>query len=287
MKTIEHKQLSPAWSYNAGKEAMVWQLLFTDTNVLVGQKRLLAERKALFFAIDTLTGEQLCDNYLLLDADGNSAGEGWFTGIETTRGALAFCHAGYADSPEHQGIWAIDCKSGNTVWLKSDVAFVAHLSDALLVAQTTLFGGFPERHFLLLDPLSGIPLSQELLTIEQANALRSTARSEEERQHVTLPDCVRSEELPDMMHLQQALAAKPFLLEMATSNAVTILAMHEQTNPSTLYNSWLYVWHNDTLLYSDCMEQNSERPCLNNFLMRDNRLYYSSAKSKLICVALP
>ena len=83
-----NKQLSLRWRYHAGPGALIWQLMFTETGDLIGQKRFAADRRALFFSIDITNGKVVCDDYLLMDHHQSlPAGDGWFTGLETTNGS--------------------------------------------------------------------------------------------------------------------------------------------------------------------------------------------------------
>ena len=81
MKNNE-KQLSLRWKYHAGSGALVWQLMFTETGDLIGQKRFAAERQTLFFCIDTVTGKVFLNDYLLMGHfPPEPAGEGWFLSL--------------------------------------------------------------------------------------------------------------------------------------------------------------------------------------------------------------
>ncbi len=61
------EKLSVCWRYHAGHGALIWQLMFTSTGNLIGQKRFAGSRQALFFGIDTATGSIFCDDFLLMD----------------------------------------------------------------------------------------------------------------------------------------------------------------------------------------------------------------------------
>lgn len=282
------EHLPVRWQYDAGSDTLVWQLMFTETGDLVGQKRCIAARKALFFSIDTATGKVLCDDYLLTEhCSAKLAGEGWFTGFETTFGAFACCYACQSQSPEHQGIWVIDFRGKKVVWSRPDIGFVAHFDNKMVVATTSVFGGFPERQFLLVDPLDGKNIPLPDLDSVTINEIRENAVQEHERQHVILPDVVTQEMVAEHRVLQRTGISETGCRECIVQDPVTIVAHHEPVELPGSWRSRIEVWHDDTLVYSDCMEKSVEsRPCLNNFLVRSGALYYIRDKRELICVAL-
>ncbi|MEI7748314.1 MAG: DUF4905 domain-containing protein [Chlorobiaceae bacterium] len=286
MKNTE-KQLSLRWKYHAGSGALVWQLMFTETGDLIGQKRLVAERQSLFFCIDTVTGKVLLNDYLLMDHfPPDPAGEGWFTGLETTSNNLGYCYACQPQSPEHKGIWAVDFRTGRVVWSRPDIGFVANLNGKFLVSQSSVFGGFPERQFLLLDSLTGNDLSLPALDSAQVNAVRADVVPEEVRQKVILPEFVTEGMAKERLVLQQAGISDTGRCECIVKGMLTVVARHEQAELSGTWHSFLDVWHKDRLVYVDCLEKDVDSPGFNNFLIQSDNLYYIKEKEELICVAL-
>jgi hypothetical protein len=282
-----NEQLSADWTYNAGEGALIWQLMFTGAGDLVGQKRFPSTRQASFFTINPETGQVLSDDFHLMDAvESETSVESWFTGIETTSRDLLYCYTYQPQSPEHQGIWAIDPKIGREVWVRRDITFAANLDHEFLVYRRFTFGGFPERHFMLLDPLSGEVISDLGTESMSINAIRAQMIPEEERQQVILPDFVTEGMAPQQLALQRAGVSDPHHCESVLYGRLTLAALHEPVETQGLWNSMLKVWQDDRLLYSDAMELLVEKPCLNNFLIQSDRLYYIKNKKELLCVAL-
>ncbi len=281
------KELSVCWRYDAGRGALIWQLMFTETGELVGQKRFTSTRKALFFCIDIMTGDVVRDDFLLMDhLHPVPAGEGWFVGLETTLDNLVYCYASHSQSPEHQGIWAIDFWSDKVIWSRPDIVFAANLDHAFLVYQLSVFGGFPERHFLLIDPFTGRDIRSFGLDSSEVNALRQEVVQEEDRQQVILPDVV-TEEITDVRLAMHRLGIDETIrCECIVQWPLTVAALHEQDALTGLWNSSLKVWKMDSLIYTDSMEVSVEKPFLNNFLIRKENLYYLKNKEELVCVAL-
>ena len=282
------EQLSLRWRYHAGSGALVWQLMFTEAgNLIIGQKRFAADRQALFFCIDTLTGTVLLNDYVLMEHfSTDPAGDGWFTGLETTSKHLAYCYACQPQSPEHRGIWAIDFRTGRVAWSRPDIGFVANLDEKFLVCQSSVFGGFPERQFLLVDSLTGNDIPLSALDSAQVNAVRADVVPEEVRQKVILPEFVTEGMKKDRLSLQQAGISETGRCECIVKGMLTVVVRHEQAEFSGTWHSFLDVWHKDCLVYVDCLENDVDSPGFNNFLIQSDNLYYIREKEELVCVAI-
>ncbi|MFZ4526044.1 MAG: DUF4905 domain-containing protein, partial [Chlorobium sp.] len=260
---------------------------------LIGQKRFAADRQALFFCIDAATGKVFLNDYLLMnhyssdiDTETETAGEGWFTGLETTGKHLGYCYACQPQSPEHKGIWAIDFRTGRVVWSRPDIGFVANLNDTFLVSRTSIFGGFPERQFLLVDPLTGNDRSLSVLDGAQVNAIRADVVPEEVRQKVILPEVVTERMAEERLALQRVGLSETVCCECIVKGMLTVVALHEQDELSGTWHSFLKVWHKDRPVYADAMEKGVDTTRFNNFLIQGDNLYYIKGGEELLCVAL-
>jgi len=283
----KEKRLSVRWRFEAGQGALLWQLMFTETNDLIGQKRFVHSRTALLFCIDIETGEVVRDDYLLMDhVHPVPAGEGWFVGLETTLGNLVYCYTYQAQSPEHKGIWAVDFRADRVVWSRSDVAYAANLDHEFLAYQLSAFGGFPERHFLLIDPFTGEDIQKLGIDGSVVNTIRQNGVPEEERQQVILPEFVSDDMTEQRLALRQAGIFEASRCECIVQGSLTVVGLHSQGEFSGVWSSVLQVWSKDALVYDDFMEEGVEKPCLNNFLIRRENLYYLKNKEELVCVAL-
>ena len=214
------------------------------------------------------------------------AGEGWFVGLETTLGNLVYCYAYQSESPEHKGIWALDLRDNRVVWSRPDIVFAANLDHEFLVYKLSAFGGFPERHFLLIDPVTGELIRTLGLDSPAVNAIRQEVVPEEDRQQVTLSEVVTREMTEARLALQRVGITETTCCECIFKGIFTVTALHEQVESTGLWQSFLNVWAGDSLVYADTMEESVEKPCLNNFLIWSENLYYLKNKEELVCVAL-
>jgi hypothetical protein len=281
------QQLSVRWRFNAGQGALIWQLMFTGSGDLIGQKRFVASRQARLFCIDPETGEVFSDDYQLMDSVHSvPAGEGWFTGLETTSRDLVYCHVYQRESPEHLGIWALDLRRTQVVWSRQDIIFAANLDHEFLVYRLSVFAGFPERHFMLIDPLSGETIRELGVDTLAVNAIRGEHVREDVRQQVILPEFVTDHMSVERLVLQKAGISDNARCECIMQGPLMIVAQHELIESSGLWLSTLTVFQDESALYADSMEEQVEKPCVNNFLIRGAQLYYIKNKEELVCVAL-
>lgn len=144
----------------------------------------------------------------------------------------------------------------------------------------------PNRDNSLLPPLTGVDIRLPGADCLEVNALRGKAVQEEVRQQVTLPEFVMDGMTAERNALQRAGIAETTRCECIVQGALTVAALHEPARLPALWNSSLRVWKNDALVYADTLEEGVEKPGLNNFLIRSDKLYYLKGREELLCVAL-
>lgn len=257
----------PLWRYDAGEGALLWQLSFTLSGTLFGQKRLPALRRSLFFSVDPDSGKLHMDDFRLSDASsGEPVGGGWLTGIASTGEHLVYLHAWQENSPQPRGIWAVDARSGEVAWSRPDLEYLAHTPEGILACRQTSFAGFPERTHLLLDPLAG-----EERPCEDPAALRASAAGEDERQEVLLP--LEGSVLPDGSEGGESI----------TAGELVAGALHREMAGG--WHSTIRLWRDGLEVYRDVMEEGGLMPARNNFLRRGDKLYYIKRKRELVAIS--
>jgi hypothetical protein len=265
--------VSRTWSWQGGSGARIWQLMFLDSGKVLGIKRFPAQKSASLFCLDPETGEALCDNFVLTygnDQD-TPVGEGWMTGLETTHRELLFCHSFQHGSPEHLGLWAVDLPGRIVLWSRPDLVYAANLGDSLLVYRTSVFAGFPERDYWILDSLTGHELEHLGTGHERPNLLRNSAGSEESRQGILLPELFQA-------------GAEP--VESIGHGAFRVEGFHCLAVECGLWVSGLRIMMGDCVVYEDTMAAGASMPLFNNFLIRGSTLYYIKGNENLISVVL-
>lgn len=274
----------PSWVYNGGRDALIWRLSFTRNGLLVGQKRCPEGRRSLFFAIEERSGRVVLDDYLLLFSGGTlPAGEGWFTGIETVSGNLAYLHAYQENSPEHLGLWAVDPETGRVVWSHANMVYCGVLQEGLLVYIPSVFAGFPERRYLIVDPLTGEGLRRPDAGTLEINAMRDSVVPEERRQEIVLPEFA----VPGSPRHDALLGTgidEPERCECIAAGSFAAAATHDHDPHSGGWRSVIRIWSERRLLHEDVMSEKSPRPALNSFLLHGRGLYYLKGESELVAV---
>ncbi len=259
------------WSWHGGNGALIWQLMFSSDAVM-GIKRFPQERKAAFFCLESSTGRVLRDDFVLTAGDENETpvGDGWMIGLETVHGSRLVCHTYQPGSPEHQGIWVINLPEARVVWSRPDLTFTANLGDVFLAYRSIVFAGFPERDYVLIDPLSGCELEHLGTAHERPNQLRDAAQSEEERQRILLPDTAFDE----AGHV-----------ENINHGATSVTAFHRIEPVAEGVPGWvstLSVSECERLVHEDVMASGEPMPVFNSFLIKDDRLYYIREREFLV-----
>jgi hypothetical protein len=271
--TAMTRETGRKWSWHGGSGAMIWQLMFLESGKVLGIKRFAGLRQASLFCLQPDTGEVLCDDFVPAYGNGSDApvGEGWMIGLETTHGELLFCHSFQPGSPEHLGLWALDLPGGHVVWSRPDIVFAANLGDSFLVYKSSVFAGFPEREYWLVDPLSGQVLEHLGTGHERPNQLRDSAMSEQSRQGILLPElCL----------------AGPDPVECIRYGLVTVEGYHCMTVEGSSWVSGLRIMTGERALYDDTMALQAPMPLFNNFLIKGTALYYIKESEELISVTM-
>lgn len=277
------------WSYHAGNGVFLWQLMFPGTGQVVGQKRDPESHVSSFFCLDAATGAVLCDDFVLMQGGDKDipAGGGWMVGLETTLGELVFCHAYLPESPEHLGLWAVNLPERNVLWSRPDLVFAANLETSLLMYRHSVFAGFPEREYFLVDPVTGRDLENLGADHEKANALRYEAESEEVRQGLVLPglqSCPAGKAVTGNSGKSCSGGLSPYH-ESIVLGELKIEGFHESLSDSC-WMSRIRIFLGEDLVYNDLIAVNARRPQLNNFLIKDRSLYYIKNNGELISVGL-
>lgn len=263
------------WLWQSGDGSVIWQLMFSGDELVMGMCRNPAELRATLFCLHASSGEVLCDNFVP-ESDAVPVGDGWLVGLETTLDGILFCHAFQPGSPEHQGIWALDLPGKRVAWSRADLVFAANLDETFLVYRSRVFAGYPEREYWLIDPRTGIEIEPSFMETAQANRLRLSAANEQERQRIHLPVA--------------AIDATGNHVEKIEWGDWRVTASHRMISGEDGAGVWdsrlMIVSAAGHCLLGDTMAEGVPVPAFNNFLIREGRLYYIKENNGLVSVAL-
>ena len=144
---FQKKQLKPSWSYTTG--GVLWRLLFSETNFIVGEDRDTEKKQVSFFCLNASNGDVLWKDI--------SFAEPWWIGIEGIVHDKVFLH-GFKkpDMPEHGRIIAVDLGTGRELWHNNDYAFLFATADRVFAFRDF----FEKRLYYELDATSGVFLQE-------------------------------------------------------------------------------------------------------------------------------
>jgi hypothetical protein len=126
------ESLKPDWEFRT--DGIVWRLLPTSPQLLVGEERDIQRKTVSFFCLDEKSGSPLWQKVAF--------DEEWWIGIEAVREGVILLHKfARPDLPEHRGIIAVDLQRGQALWSSPEYGFCAFRGASLYVTQTGRTGG--------------------------------------------------------------------------------------------------------------------------------------------------
>lgn len=269
------KRSQDVWTRPAGGDALIWKIMFTGSGLVVCENRIPGARDTSYTCCREEDGATVLDRFSPRTVVEGEAPTPGMTGLETVGEKLFYIHAYQPDSPEHRGLWAIDPLRGGLAWARADCAFTAHVAEGMLVYRAGSFAGFPERHYLLLDPSSGGIQDEPGRDTNRVAQLRSKALCEETRQDVLLP------------RADGGSAPRPGeLREYIRKGELLLTVDHASAGPETGFDARIRVRRRGVTVYEDTLACNTPAPCVNYFLLRGVRLYYIRNMNELVSVGV-
>ncbi len=126
---FRRRKLGPSWDYKA--EGIIWRLHPAAGGLILGEERNIESRTATFFCVDQSGTLWKRKNF----------GEQWWTGIESVHRGVLFLY-GFAtpDLPGRRGITAVDCSTGDLLWINNTLTFIAPGGDTIYTSQDAIDG---------------------------------------------------------------------------------------------------------------------------------------------------
>ncbi len=278
---FQKKQLKPAWSYTT--EGVLWRLLFSETNFIVGEDRDTEKKEVSFFCLNASNGDVLWKDI--------SFAEAWWIGIEGIVHDKVFLH-GFKkpDMPEHGRIIAVDLGTGRELWRNNDCAFLFATADRVFAFRDF----FEKRLYYELDALSGV-FMQELH--EPPPDMIERKRASHARSDFLFPEVLNDglaeypllapkiEKYCDMADLRGS-------IEFVQSNGRIAFSYHsyrgrdEERKTDLLENRLCVIDEtNGKQLYADVLNSSTPAVVPDSFFVDAATIYY--VKEKKTVVALP
>jgi hypothetical protein len=171
------KQLKPAWKFDA--DTLIWRIVFTSKDRLVGETRNQETKSTSFFCLDLYSGKPLWKDMRFE--------EPWWIGIEAVHERWLFLH-GFVrpDIPEHRGIRVLDIETGKLLWRNDALSFWFIDKDKLYAHQHSF-----DKHIACeLDMNTGTTLKEYSGDLESLLKLRQQVldRESDHEPHVSFPE---------------------------------------------------------------------------------------------------
>jgi len=279
---FQQRQLKPSWSYTTS--GVLWRLLFSETNFIVGEDRDTAAKQVLFFCLNAANGDVLWKNV--------SFGESWWIGIETVVHDKVFLH-GFKkpDMPEHCKIIAVDLGTGRELWRNNDFAFLYATPEKVMAYRDM----FERRMFYELDAATG----EFLQELSEAPADLYEARDGiRGRDNFLFPEPLTEDNsefslvapLVDKYCTRSAIRGS---IEYIRSNGKLLFNYHavegrdEKKNLDILQNRFCIVdEENAKHVYADIINSSTPGAVPDSFFVDESIAYYIREKNTLIALSL-
>ncbi len=279
---FQQKQLKPSWSYTT--TGVLWRLLFSETNFIVGEDRDTATKQVSFFCLNAANGDMLWKNILF--------GEPWWIGIEAVVHDKVFLH-GFKkpDMPEHGKIVAVDLGTGKELWRNNDYAFLYATPDRVMAFRDM----FERRLFYELDAATG-EFMQELN--EPPADLYETNNGRHGRDNFLFPESLTDDVsefslVAPMIDKYCTRSAIRGSVEYVRSNGKLVFNYHaiqdrdEEKNLDVLQNRLCIVdEESGKQVYADIINFSTPGAVPDSFFVDESTAYYIKEKNTLIAVSL-
>jgi len=279
---FQQKQLKPSWSYSTS--GVLWRLLFSDTNFIVGEDRDTEAKRVSFFCLNAANGDVLWKNI--------SFGEPWWIGIEGIVHDKVFLH-GFKkpDMPEHGKIVAVDLGTGRELWRNNDYAFLYATQDRVMAFRDF----FERRMYYEIDAATG-EIIQELS--ELSGDLYEKKGASRGRSNFLFPESLSdaAAESPLVAPLIESFCDRNDIrgsVEYVRSSGKLVFNYHaiqgrdEEKNLDNLQNRLCIIDEaSGKKIYEDIVNASTAAAVPDSFFVDDTTAYYVREKNSLVAVSL-
>jgi hypothetical protein len=247
--------------------------------MLVGEERNIVSRTASFFCVGQ-SGTLW---------KGKNFGEPWWTGIETVHRGVLFLH-GFAtpDLPGRKGITAVDCTTGDMLWNKADLTFLAAEGDTVYSSHDAPDGPV----VALIDHRTGAHVRDEGRGID---ALRNVPRAGLASEDVQYPIVLSDDDLSPLSAIvrkHSSTAAAGRSVEYAEHGPFVVIVYYTENDTAragaTTYSQVLDIVDRDsgTRVMHETLDESVASPSFDTFLVQADTLYFVSDRKTLSAVEL-
>jgi len=283
MPVIENG-LSPDWSYRSS--GIIWRILVDETGYIVGESRDQQKKEASFFALSEREGTELWSG-LTLD-------ESWWVGMEAVERGILYLHTyEQPNLPAHQGIWAVDVKTGKILWQSPDVSFLFVHGENVYTHKSL----FERRAFVGMNRLSGELADPPEIDHKTIQNYRQRALDRASRELCAYPLVYNSSQVSpkvaEIVVAETGMKDGGVSVEYALQGTILILSYYLPGASSSpggprYENSFcIHDMRENECLYRIALDIQATAPLPDTFFIREGRVYFVKDRHHLFAVRLP
>jgi hypothetical protein len=275
--------LKASWAFTP--RGTIWRLFPATSGELIIEARDQDTKRAAFFALDGDTGIPRWQD-LVLD-------EPWWIGIEDVSGGVLLLHKfGSPDLPQHQGIIAIELRTGKILWSNNELTYwfaqgnsiFAHrmMFDKRVASELNLQNGQSIREFGE-DFESSLFQRREEAVKENQDGLQFPEMAELERVDPRISEMMKREFPATQMHgnVEYALVDKVLLMNYYVSSWES-----GDEGPSLNNHFKILDVDNNRVMFSDTIAHNVRVAVPDSFFVRNGMVYYIKDQKTLTAIRL-
>lgn len=288
---FRQSKLKPTWEYRV--EGVIWRLLCSSDNRIVGEDRDQRLKSVSFFCLEAQSGEPLWEG-LRLD-------ESWWISIELIQDGVLFINEFIKpDLPEQGKIHAIDVETGKLLWTNSELNML-FVAGGRVYASRALF----DRHlYFALDLKTGQLVSEFGSDARQIDHFRVEERSTTE-EGLIFPEGL-TEQSQDYALVRPIVAgqckqedlrgpveyihsSKHILISFhETSPTVpSLIGSHKKIHDGRVDNRFFIVdADSQKVLFEETLNHAVSNPVPDSFFMKNDVVYFIREKEHLVAIRL-
>jgi hypothetical protein len=229
------KRLKPIWEFHS--DVLVWRILFSSKNTIVGETRSRETKSTSYFCIDAHTGKVFWKERVF--------DEPWWIGIEAIYDQWIIFHRfARPDMPEHRGILMAELSTGKLLWRNDELTYWFTHNQKLYAYKYI----FEKRLGYEIDITTGTVLNEYADNIDILHGLRK-------QDHLDAFDDIYGALFPELYNQEK--------VKSEIENTIQKLV------GENVLEGWIeYLFRNNILIVSYYRKENSSTPeTLKNFLV--------------------
>ena len=275
--------LKPSWAFTP--RGTIWRLFAATSGELIIEARDQDAKRTAFLALDGDTGIP-CWQDLVLD-------EPWWIGIEDVSGGVLLLHKfASPDMPQHQGIIAIELRTGKVLWSNNELIYWFAHENSVFAHRMM----FDKRIVSELDLQTGQSIREFGEDFESSLFQRREEAAQANQNRLQFPEMAEFEDvdprISGIMKREIPTAEIQGNIEYAVINNVVLVNYYVPSRESgdegpSLDNHFKILdIDNKRVLFSDTIFHNARAAVPDSFFVRNGMVYYIKDQKTLTAIRL-